>query len=117
MSTRSWMRRVGAAVAVGSVLATLAQGSSATAASTGLLRVTSSPAVPTQILVDGQIADSWGLTWLKLAPGSLLPAELIQELRSHWDHVQTGFVDEPRQGHARRPRSIGTAPAAGFSGF
>jgi plastocyanin len=35
-----------------------------------LLRVTSSPALASQIMVDGQIADSWGLTWLKLAPGS-----------------------------------------------
>jgi lysophospholipase L1-like esterase len=40
-----------------------------TAAST-LLRVTSSPALPTQVLVDGQIADSWGLTWVKMAAGS-----------------------------------------------
>ena len=29
----------------------------------GLLRVTTSPAVPAQILVDGVVADSWGLTW------------------------------------------------------
>ena len=36
----------------------------------GRLRVVSSPALPTQILVDGQIADTWGLTWLKLAPGA-----------------------------------------------
>jgi hypothetical protein len=36
----------------------------------GLLRVVSSPAQPTQILLDGQIADSWGLTWLKLLAGS-----------------------------------------------
>jgi hypothetical protein len=35
-----------------------------------MLRVVSSPALPTQILVDGQIADTWGLTWLKLAPGA-----------------------------------------------
>jgi hypothetical protein len=34
------------------------------------LRAVSSPALPAQILVDGQIADSWGLTWLKLAAGS-----------------------------------------------
>jgi lysophospholipase L1-like esterase len=40
-----------------------------TAAST-LLRVASSPAVPTQISVDGQVADSWGLNWLKEPPGS-----------------------------------------------
>jgi len=30
-------------------------------------------------------------------PGPLLPAEFVQELRSRWDRVQTGFVDEPRQ--------------------
>jgi hypothetical protein len=36
----------------------------------GLLRVTSSPGLPTQILLDGQIADSRGLNWLKLAPGN-----------------------------------------------
>ncbi len=37
---------------------------------TGQLRVTSSPALPTQITVDGNIADSWGLNWLKVQPGS-----------------------------------------------
>jgi hypothetical protein len=52
------------------MLAALAGGSSATAADPGLLRVTSSPAVPSQILVDGQIADSWGLNWLKEPPGT-----------------------------------------------
>jgi hypothetical protein len=36
----------------------------------GLLRVTSSLGIPTQILLDGQIADSWGLRWLKVAPGT-----------------------------------------------
>ncbi len=36
----------------------------------GLLRVTTSPAVPAQILVDGVLRDSWGLAWVKLAPGS-----------------------------------------------
>jgi hypothetical protein len=39
-------------------------------ASVGLLRVTSSPALPSQVLVDGQLADSWGLNWLELAPGT-----------------------------------------------
>src|SRR3954467_5932826 len=29
-------------------------------------------------------------------PGPLLPGDLVQELRSRWDNVQTGFVDEPR---------------------
>ena len=36
----------------------------------GLLRVTTNPAVPAQVLIDGEIADSWGLTWLKLPPGT-----------------------------------------------
>src|SRR6202023_2208769 len=36
----------------------------------GLLRVTTSPAVPSQITVDGNIADTWGLNWLEIAPGS-----------------------------------------------
>src|SRR6202011_4396214 len=70
MLKRSFMRRFGAAVAVWSVLATLVGGTSASAAAPGLLRVVSSPALATQILVDGQIADSWGLTWLKLPPGA-----------------------------------------------
>ena len=26
----------------------------------------------------------------------LLPADFVQDLRSRWDRVQTGFVDEPR---------------------
>jgi len=29
-------------------------------------------------------------------PGPLLPGDLVQDLRNRWDHVQTGFVDEPR---------------------
>jgi len=36
----------------------------------GQLRVTTSPAVPSQISVDGNIADTWGLDWLEIAPGS-----------------------------------------------
>jgi hypothetical protein len=36
----------------------------------GMLRVTTSPAVPSQITVDGNIADTWGLNWLQIAPGS-----------------------------------------------
>src|SRR5690349_9929713 len=30
------------------------------------------------------------------APGPLLPPDFVQDLRTRWDHVQTGFVDEPR---------------------
>ena len=36
----------------------------------GMLRVVTDPAVPTQILIDGLPADSWGLNWLKVAPGA-----------------------------------------------
>jgi hypothetical protein len=37
---------------------------------TGELRVTTSPALPSQILVNGVPRDSWGLTWLDLPPGT-----------------------------------------------
>jgi hypothetical protein len=30
------------------------------------------------------------------APGPLLPTDLVQDMRNRWDHIQTGFVDEPR---------------------
>ncbi len=36
----------------------------------GMLRVATSPAVPSQILVDGVPYDSWGLNWVKVAPGN-----------------------------------------------
>lgn len=35
----------------------------------GMLRVTTSPAVPSQITVDGHVADTWGLDWLQLPYG------------------------------------------------
>jgi Tol biopolymer transport system component len=35
----------------------------------GYLRATTDPAVASRILVDGAIADTWGLTWLKLPAG------------------------------------------------
>ncbi len=28
---------------------------------------------------------------------ALLPQDFIQDLRSRWDRIQTGFVDEPRK--------------------
>jgi hypothetical protein len=34
-----------------------------------MLRVTSNPAVPTQVIVDGVPRDTWGLNWLELPPG------------------------------------------------
>ncbi len=36
----------------------------------GLLRVTTNPAVPAQVLVNGIPRDEWGLAWVKLAPGT-----------------------------------------------
>ncbi len=36
----------------------------------GMLRVTSNPAVPTQVIVDAVARDTWGLTWLELPAGS-----------------------------------------------
>ncbi|MBZ5584814.1 MAG: hypothetical protein LAQ30_21915 [Acidobacteriia bacterium] len=30
------------------------------------------------------------------APGPLLPADFSNDLRTRWDQIQTGFVDEPR---------------------
>lgn len=35
----------------------------------GYLRVTTSPPVPSQILLNGLPTDTWGLTWVKLIPG------------------------------------------------
>lgn len=35
----------------------------------GLLRVATSPATPSRISVDGNVADTWGLDWLQIEPG------------------------------------------------
>jgi len=35
----------------------------------GMLRVTTDPALPSRIIVDGTVRDTWGLNWLKLDPG------------------------------------------------
>ncbi|GEM_PF-911440 len=35
----------------------------------GYLRLTTAPAVPSQITIDGNVADSWGLQWVGLSPG------------------------------------------------
>jgi hypothetical protein len=40
------------------------------AATTGMLRVTSNPAVSTTIFVNNVARDDWGLNWVKLAPGT-----------------------------------------------
>src|SRR5207245_9655473 len=49
---------------------TAGQATFATVSVAGLLRVTTNPAIPGNILVDGVPADDWGLTWMKLAPGA-----------------------------------------------
>src|SRR2546425_42852 len=49
---------------------TAGQGLLVTVSAGGLLRVTTNPAAPGKILVDGVPADDWGLTWVKLAPGT-----------------------------------------------
>lgn len=43
---------------------------SVAAAVPGLLRVVTSPAVPSQILLDGRIADTYGLAYVKVLPGT-----------------------------------------------
>ena len=40
------------------------------ATNVGFLRVTSSPALPSQISLNGVIADTWGLNWLEVPAGS-----------------------------------------------
>ena len=53
----------------------------------GLLRVTTNPALPSQISINGQIADSWGLTWLELPAGSYTV---------HFSHIE-GYTDPADQ--------------------
>lgn len=51
--------------------------------------------------------------------GPLLPADFVQELRRRWDHVQTGFVDEPRQSVKQADELVAEAMkriAEGFAG-
>lgn len=58
-------------VVVGIIVAVLISRASKPASTApGLLRVTTTQGLPTQILVDGQIGDTAGLNWLKVAAGS-----------------------------------------------
>jgi len=52
------------------VTGTFAPSSGEALGDVGYLRVTTSPAVASQITVDGNITDTWGLNWLELPPGS-----------------------------------------------
>jgi len=72
---KRWIGSTAARLLIGVVpimvaMVSLPQGPANATASSGLLRVTTSPAVPSQITVDGNIADTWGLNWLEIAPGS-----------------------------------------------
>ena len=49
---------------------TSSPGAPAEGGSLGQLRVTTSPGVPSQISVDGNVTDSWGLAWLKIGTGA-----------------------------------------------
>lgn len=49
---------------------TAAPGAPGPPAGDGFLRVTTSPAVPAQIVVDGVVRDTWSLEWLRIAPGA-----------------------------------------------
>jgi hypothetical protein len=76
------------------VTVTTPAGTSATSAadqflyqSLGFLRVTTSPALPSQISLNGIVADSWGLNWLELPPGSYT---------IHFSHVE-GYTEPADQ--------------------
>ncbi|MGI8685506.1 MAG: hypothetical protein ACR2MO_10540 [Acidimicrobiales bacterium] len=49
---------------------TSSPGAPGPSASDGFLRVTTNPAVPAQITVDGTARDSWSLNWLHIGAGS-----------------------------------------------
>lgn|SRR5690348_8832155 len=42
-------------------------------------------------------------------PQSLFPDDRAQELRSRWDRIQTGFVDEPRKAVEQADELVATA--------
>ena len=58
------------AFVVFAVLVRAPVGSASAQPPSGLLRVVTSPAVPSQVLVDGVPRHSWSLDWLKLPPGT-----------------------------------------------
>jgi hypothetical protein len=40
---------------------------------------------------------------------ALFPDNEVQDMRSRWDHIQTGFVDEPRQAVKQADELVATA--------
>lgn len=67
-SGRRWAALVGV-LATTVVVAPVAPAQAVLQSGEGMLRVTSNPAVPTQVIVDGVPRDTWGLNWLELSPG------------------------------------------------
>lgn len=67
----SWRRWAGLAgvLATTLVVAPVSPAQAVLQSGEGMLRVTSNPAVPTQVIVDGVPRDTWGLNWLELPPG------------------------------------------------
>lgn len=43
------------------------------------------------------------------APEPLLTSDVVQDLRGRWDHVQAGFVDEPRSAVQQADELVATA--------
>ena len=76
----------------------------------GQLRVTTSPPLPSQILLDGVPRDSFGLNWLKLAPG---------QYSLGFTHVEGWTEPAPQTRHrlrrARSPTVAGHVHPAGAS--
>jgi hypothetical protein len=91
----------------------------------GMLRVTTSPAVASQIVVDGEIMDSWGLTWVKLpvgehtvsftdVPGFATPADQVVNVTEGATTVVTGtFVAWGLQRILTSPAVAGTVSVDG----
>ena len=98
----------------------------ATGPSLGELRVTTNPAVRSQILVDGVIRDSFGLNWLDLPPGSYTvsfthvegftePApQTVNVVAGATTTVQGNFVAEGFPAGHHQPRRAGTIRVDGI---
>jgi RHS repeat-associated protein len=56
--------------AVGVLVWLLTAGAAHGDSGSGQLRVTTNPPLPSQILVNGEIMDTWGLAWVELPPGT-----------------------------------------------
>ena|ERR1041384_482923 len=45
----------------------------------------------------------------KVTPGALLPADAVQDFRSKWEKIQSGFVDEPHSAVEEADRLVEAA--------